>query len=109
MSLGLSVATQLSPALAKELAALSDEQLLAQFFKQHSDEAFAAIVQRHGPVVYGVCRRILADSNDAEDAFQATFLVLVRKGASLRRGPRCGSRGSSAVGCTAWPIARLAR
>ena len=91
MSLGLSVATQLSPALAAELARLSDEQLLAQFFKQHSDAAFAAIVQRHGPVVYGVCRRILSDSNDAEDAFQATFLVLVRKGASLRQPGKLSS------------------
>jgi len=73
---------------AADLSALSDEQLLARFFQKHEDAAFEAIVKRHGPVVYGVCRRILSDSNDAEDAFQATFLVLVRKGASLRQPGR---------------------
>ncbi len=91
MSLGLSVVARLSPVLPAELSALSDEQLLSQFFKSRSDAAFAALVKRHGPVVYGVCRRILSDSNDAEDAFQATFLVLVRKGASLRQPGKLSS------------------
>jgi len=69
----------------------SDAELLDRFFKDHLDAAFAAIVQRHGPLVYGVCRRILTDANDAEDAFQATFLVLVRKGGTLRDPARLGS------------------
>jgi RNA polymerase sigma factor (sigma-70 family) len=73
------------------LAELSDAELLGRFFKDHLDAAFAAIVQRHGPLVYGVCRRILTDANDAEDAFQATFLVLVRKGGALRDPARLGS------------------
>jgi RNA polymerase sigma factor (sigma-70 family) len=66
------------------LRGLQDHQLLARFFRGKEDAAFAAIVERYGPLVFGVCRRILSDPNDADDAFQATFLVLVRKGASLR-------------------------
>jgi RNA polymerase sigma factor (sigma-70 family) len=67
---------------------LQDEELLTRFFRQRDDGAFAAIVQRHGPLVYGVCRRILGDATEADDAFQATFLVLVRKGAALRQPGR---------------------
>jgi RNA polymerase sigma factor (sigma-70 family) len=67
-----------------ELTRLTDGQLLARFFQNRDDSAFTVIIDRYGPLVYGVCRRVLADSNDAEDAFQATFLVLVRKGATLR-------------------------
>jgi RNA polymerase sigma factor (sigma-70 family) len=66
------------------LRGLKDDQLLARFFRGHEDAAFAALVGRYGPLVFGVCRRILSDPNDADDAFQATFLVLVRKGATLR-------------------------
>src|SRR5215467_1328564 len=67
-------------ACKENLTSLKDDQLLNRFFKEREDAAFAVIVERYGPLVYGVCRRILTDSNDAEDAFQATFLVLVRKG-----------------------------
>jgi RNA polymerase sigma factor (sigma-70 family) len=63
----------------------SDAQLLTQFVTQHDEGAFEALVRRHGPMVYGVCRRMLFDANDIEDAFQATFLVLVRKAGSLSR------------------------
>src|SRR5262245_16036182 len=66
------------------LHGLKDDQLLARFFRGHEDAAFAARVERYGPLVFGLCRRILSDPNDADDAFQATFLVLVRKGATLR-------------------------
>jgi RNA polymerase sigma factor (sigma-70 family) len=65
--------------------ASSDEQLLADFLARRSDEAFAALVGRHGPMVLNVCRRILHDAHAAEDVFQATFLVLARRAGALRR------------------------
>lgn len=71
--------------------ALSDKELLGRFFRDKVDKAFSTLVERHGPLVFGVCRRILNDANDAEDAFQATFLVLVRKGATLRDPERLAS------------------
>jgi RNA polymerase sigma factor (sigma-70 family) len=74
-----------------ELARLTDGQLLSRFFEARDDTAFTVIIDRYGPLVYGVCRRVLADSNDADDAFQATFLVLVRKGNTLRDPGRLAS------------------
>src|SRR6202165_1649914 len=64
-------------------AGMSDGQLLECFMVRRENAALAALVRRHGPMVWGVCRRILRDHHDAEDAFQATFLVLVRKAASI--------------------------
>ncbi len=63
---------------------LSDAQLLERFHTQHDAGAFEALVGRHGPMVLSVCRGILRDPHDAEDAFQATFLVLVAKGRTIR-------------------------
>ena len=68
---------------AGTVAGLSDGQLLERFLEgrdESGEVAFAALVARHGPMVLGVCRRSLSDPNDAADAFQATFLVLVREG-----------------------------
>lgn len=62
----------------------SDAQLLREFIATRDEAAFAQLVHLHGPVVLGVCRRMLTRSQDVEDAFQATFLVLARKGRSLR-------------------------
>ncbi len=66
------------------IAGLSDAQLLERFFSQRDAGAFEALVVRHGPMVLSVCRRILRDPHDAEDAFQATFLVLVKSGGAIR-------------------------
>jgi RNA polymerase sigma factor (sigma-70 family) len=66
----------------------ADGQLLARFVRQRDEEAFAALLRRHGPMVWGVCRRVLADADTAEDAFQATFLVFLRKAGSIRRPDR---------------------
>jgi RNA polymerase sigma factor (sigma-70 family) len=70
---------------------LSDGQLLELFAARREEAAFEALVRRHGPLVLGTCRRALRDPNDAEDAFQATFLALARKARSLdRRGSVAG-------------------
>ena len=65
--------------------ASSDEQLLADFLARRSDDAFAALLGRHGPMVLNVCRRILHDAHAAEDVFQATFLVLADRAGAIRR------------------------
>src|SRR5215210_7269748 len=65
-------------------AAPTDAELLEAYITAGDPTAFEQLVRRHGPMVLGVCRRILGHAQDAEDASQATFLVLARKGASVR-------------------------
>src|SRR5438445_3500791 len=72
-------------------AALPDGDLLRRYLERRDEAAFAALVQRHGPMVLGVCRAVLRHCHDAEDAFQATFLVLARKAGSIRRRAGVGS------------------
>src|SRR5436190_9777932 len=63
----------------------TDGALVDDFVRRKDQDAFAALVARHGPMVFGVCRRILRDAHAAEDAAQATFVVLVRRAADIRR------------------------
>src|SRR4029078_12847455 len=71
---------------------LTDGQLLDRFVAggDGSEGAFEALVARHGPMVLGVCRQVLGRAHDADDAFQATFLVLARKAGSIRKGDSLG-------------------
>jgi RNA polymerase sigma factor (sigma-70 family) len=70
---------------------LGDADLLRRFVERRDAAAFEVLVWRHGPMVYGVCRRMLRREQDAEDAFQATFLTLVRKARSVARGQAVGA------------------
>jgi RNA polymerase sigma factor (sigma-70 family) len=87
------------------LGGLGDGQLLERYLSRRDEVAFEGLVDRHGPMVLGLCRRMLRDPRDIEDAFQATFLVLVRKAAAIR------DRGllSSWLYGVAYRVARRAR
>src|SRR5438477_7955063 len=76
---------------------VTDEALLDCFVRQRDEKAFAALVGRHGPMVLRVCSRVLGNADDAEDAFQAVFLVLARKAGTIRQPDRsCLERGGIA-------------
>jgi len=77
--------------IADELAGLSDAELVGRFAERRDEAAFTALVRRYGPVVLAVCRRVLRHEQDAEDAFQATFLILARDAASVRRAGAVGN------------------
>src|SRR5262245_58024251 len=76
---------------AEVTADLTDTQLLQRFAAEHDEAAFAALLARHGPTILQLCRRILHHTHDAEDAFQATFLVLARLAGSIRKPEAVGS------------------
>jgi RNA polymerase sigma factor (sigma-70 family) len=72
------------------VAGLTERQVLERFAERGDPVAFEAIVTRHGPMVYTVCRQMLRDPNDVDDAFQATFLILIKKASKLRQPERLG-------------------
>ena len=69
---------------SKNTPADADSELLRRYAVGSDETAFAALVQRHGPMVWNVCRRAVGHHQDAEDVFQATFLVLARKASAIR-------------------------
>src|SRR5262249_51457191 len=75
----------------EQFARLADRDLLERFVNAQEEDAFAALVCRHGPMVLRVCLQILANEHDAEDAFQATFLVLSRKASSVKKQKSIGN------------------
>jgi RNA polymerase sigma factor (sigma-70 family) len=72
------------------VAGLTERQVLERFAERGDSVAFEAIITRHGPTVYAVCRQMLRDPNDVDDAFQATFLILIKKAGRLRQPERLG-------------------
>ncbi len=77
--------------VAAESAADSDGRLLARFLSSYDETAFAALMQRHGPMVVAVCRRVLRHTQDAEDVSQATFLLLAQRARTIRKRDAVGS------------------
>src|SRR6266545_1952582 len=77
--------------LARQSAARSDGDLLGAFVAVRDADAFAELVRRHGPMVLGVCRRVVGDRTTADDAFQAVFLVLARRASAVRPREQVGN------------------
>lgn len=81
---------RVDPQIPPALSGPGDGELVRRFIAAGDSAAFDGLVRRHGPMVFGVCRRLLRDPHDADDAFQATFLVLLRKAGSIRPPERVG-------------------
>jgi RNA polymerase sigma factor (sigma-70 family) len=85
------VVRQLREATLRQRPEELDRDLLRRFVRDRDEAAFAKLVQRHGPMVLAVCRRVLGNRADVDDSFQATFLILVRKAHSLRAPQSLGN------------------
>jgi RNA polymerase sigma factor (sigma-70 family) len=92
----------------QDAAGRLDGDLVKRYVTRHDEAAFETLVRRHGPMVLGVCRRVLRNQHDAEDAFQATFLVLVRKAATLRSPAMIGNWLFGVAHRTAWHARKCA-
>jgi RNA polymerase sigma factor (sigma-70 family) len=95
---------------AESTKTLSDGELVARFAERGLEAAYAALVKRHGRLVWGVCRNLLGGEHDTEDAFQATFLVLARRAGSIRKADAVASwlyGVAHRVACKARKMARL--
>lgn len=99
--IGMLITPLLHAVRARDADTKTDGQLLEQFVAQRDETAFAALVRRHGPMVLGVCKRVLGNDSDAEDAFQVTFIVLVRKAGSLISRSTVGDWLHGVARCTA--------
>ena len=86
---------------------LTDAQLLERFLTCRDEAAFEVLVWRHGAMVLGLCRRMLRHEHDAEDAFQATFLVLVRKASSIVAGKPCPAGSTRSPTALRWLSGRM--
>src|SRR5689334_22357556 len=84
---------------------LADAELLGRFNAKHDEACFATLMERHGPLVWSACWQVLHHQQDAEDAFQATFLVLARHARSIRQGETVASW----LYCVAYRTAMKAR
>ncbi len=91
--------------LADDLVDMPDAELVGRFVTRRDDAAFTALVRRYGPIVFGVCRRVLRHEQDAEDAFQATFIVLARDAAFVK----CAGEVGNWLYGVAYNIARKAK
>lgn len=87
----LNVVVQHLCAAERDGGGSTDGELLTRLLSSRDEDALATLVVRHAPMVWGVCRRLLRSPHDAEDAFQATFLVLVRKEASVKPRDMAGN------------------